>query len=205
MTAGTEVYLARHGETDWNTQQRFQGQTDIGLNARGLEQATRLGRRMARVPIDAIYSSDLMRAVATAKPSADAHGEQVRPDVRLRERHFGMFEGHTYSDIQRRFPEQYLRWQQRDSDFALEGGESLKQVLARIRAGLDDLAAMHRGDSILIVTHGGVLDLVYRYVNHVPLEVPRAWPTNNAALNQLRHTSQGWQMVNWGDEEHLID
>jgi probable phosphoglycerate mutase len=81
----------------------------------------------------------------------------------------------------------------------------LKQVLARIRAGLDDLAAMHRGDSILIVTHGGVLDLVYRYVNHVPLEVPRAWPTNNAALNQLRHTSQGWQMVNWGDEEHLID
>jgi probable phosphoglycerate mutase len=104
MTKGVAVYLARHGETDWNKEQRFQGQTDIGLNACGLDQATRLGRRMAGVPIDAVYSSDLMRALITAQPSADAHGEQVRADVRLRERHFGMFEGHTYSDIQQRFP-----------------------------------------------------------------------------------------------------
>ena len=205
MSPATEVYLARHGETDWNREQRFQGQTDIGLNARGMDQAVRLGRRMTEVSIDAIYASDLMRAVATAQPSADAHDDQVRADQRLRERHFGMFEGHTYTDIQQRFPNEYLRWQQRDSDFTLQGGESLKQVSARIRDTLDDLAARHQGESILIVTHGGVLDLVYRYVNQIALEVPRAWPTNNAALNHLRYTSERWQMVSWGEEQHLAD
>ena len=205
MTAPTDVYVARHGETDWNTQQRFQGQTDIALNARGLDQASRLGRRLARVPLDAIYSSDLLRALATASPSATAHGQEARADVRLRERHFGMFEGHTYSDIQQRFPAEYLRWQQRDSDFSLNGGESLKQVAARSSETLEQLASKHRGGSILIVTHGGVLDLLYRYVNQVALEVPRDWPTHNAALNQFCHTSQGWQMVSWGDEAHLLD
>lgn len=200
-----DVYLARHGETDWNKEQRFQGQTDIGLNALGLDQATRLGRRMAAVPIDAVYSSDLLRALGTARPSAAAHGQSVCADTRLRERHFGMFEGHTYSDIKQRFPDAYQRWQQRDVDFSLQGGESLVQVAARVRETLEELAERHQGQSIMIVTHGGVLDLVYRYVNQVPLEVPRAWPTHNAALNQLAHTSQGWRMVSWGDQEHLFD
>ncbi len=78
-------------------------------------------------------------------------------------------------------------------------------MAARVRDTLEDLAQKHQGESIMIVTHGGVLDLVYRYVNQVPLDVPRAWSTHNAALNQIAQSSKGWQMVSWGDQQHLFD
>jgi probable phosphoglycerate mutase len=202
--SAVEVLIARHGETDWNRQRRFQGQTDISLNALGRAQAKRLGDRLAGEAITAVYASDLSRASQTAHESAIRHGLPVVQDARLRERHFGVFEGNTYDDIELRFPEDYRRWQEREADFTIGHGESLRQVSARMTATLEELATRHRGERILVVTHGSALDLVYRMVNGLTLEQPRAWATPNAALNHLRFEAGRWQVGKWADQAHLL-
>jgi probable phosphoglycerate mutase len=204
MTGAAQILIARHGQTDWNTQRRFQGQTDIALNAVGRAQAVRLGERLAREPIAAVYSSDLSRASETAMACAVRHGLEVIQDAALRERHFGVFEGSTYHDIEHRFPEDYRRWQQRDPDFTIGHGESLRQVSARMSEALQQLGLKHAGQSIVVVTHGSALDLVYRMVNDLTLEEPRAWATPNAALNHLWFEDGRWQVKLWADEEHLV-
>ncbi len=203
MSDVTEIYLARHGETDWNAVRRFQGQTEIALNQRGQRQAERLATRMHDVALAAIYASDLSRAVETAAPSARQQGLEVIKDARLRERHYGAFEGHLYAEVMHEFPDLYRGWQERDPQCDLGGGESLRQLAARCEAFLDEIALKHQGQTILIVTHGGVLDLAYRHVKRLPLEVPRDWETPNAALNHVRFQSNAWHLMFWADREHL--
>jgi 2,3-bisphosphoglycerate-dependent phosphoglycerate mutase len=199
----TDLFVVRHGETDWNLAQRFQGHTDIPLNATGEQQAELLARRLAREPIQAIYASDLKRAHATAAASGRALGLPVVAEAGLRERHFGVFEGLTFSEIAQRFPEEHRRWASREPRFAVGGGESLEDVARRVGGVLDALAVRHPDDTIMLVTHGGALDVIYRRVMGINLEEPRAWATPNAAVNQLRFQGGRWHMVAWADEEHL--
>jgi 2,3-bisphosphoglycerate-dependent phosphoglycerate mutase len=198
-----DIFVVRHGETDWNLAQRFQGHTDIPLNAKGERQAELLAARLADEPIEAIYTSDLKRAHATAEASAQRHGLQLRIEPGLRERNFGVFEGHTFSEIAARFPDEHRRWSSREPDFSVDGGESLLQVSTRIAAVLDSVAGRHAEGCILLVTHGGALDIIYRRVLGIDLHQPREWPTPNAAVNHLRFVNGRWQMVAWADEEHL--
>jgi probable phosphoglycerate mutase len=198
-----DIFVVRHGETDWNLAQRFQGHTDIPLNETGERQAELLADRLAREPIEAIYTSDLKRAHKTAEASARRHGLEVRLEAGLRERNFGVFEGRTFAEIAKQFPDQHRRWSSREPDFLIDGGESLRQVSTRIAAVLERVANQHAAGCILLVTHGGALDLIYRRVLGIDLKQPREWPTPNAALNQLRLEAGAWQMVAWADEEHL--
>jgi probable phosphoglycerate mutase len=198
-----DIFVVRHGETDWNLAQRFQGHTDIPLNATGERQAELLSERLAKEPIEAIYTSDLKRAQQTAETSARRHGLKARLEPGLRERNFGAFEGRTFAEIASLFPDEHRRWISRDPDFLIDGGESLLQVSTRVAAVLDGLAHQHAEGCILLVTHGGALDLIYRRVLGIDLKQPRAWPTPNAAVNRLRFEKGAWQMVAWADEEHL--
>ena len=103
----TQIFFARHGETAWNAVRRVQGWTDIPLSPRGEAQAEALGRRMAAILLVAVYSSDLGRAVQTAKPAANAQGLTVRPLPGLREKGFGDWEGLTAEDLERDYPEEW--------------------------------------------------------------------------------------------------
>ncbi len=205
----TRIIAVRHGETAWNVDTRIQGQLDISLNDRGLWQAERVGEALADESIDRIYSSDLQRAHTTAQAiarhAAQASAREVQLHTGLRERGFGTFEGQTWADIAEKWPEASRRWKQRDPHFAPPGGETPTQLLARVQTTVDDIAARHLGEHIVLVAHGGVLDMLYRLATRLELHAPRTWHLGNAAINRLLWTPDGLSLVGWGDARHLED
>jgi probable phosphoglycerate mutase len=200
----TRVVAVRHGETDWNAQTRIQGQIDIGLNAIGRDQAQRLGRALADAQFDAVYASDLRRAADTARAVAERAGLPLRTEVSLRERAFGDFEGLTWAEVERQHPEASRRWRERDASFGPPGGETLSVFYERAVGALAAIAARHRGQHIAIVTHGGVLDALYRAATRIALDAPRTWQLGNASINRVLHGNEGFTMVGWNDHLHLI-
>lgn len=202
----TRICLVRHGETPWNTERRIQGHTDIGLDDEGLHQAERAGRWLAAIKRrpGVLYSSDLLRARLTAERLAGHLGLPVRLAPELRERRYGVFEGLTYDEASARYPEDYAAFERREPDYAFpQGGESLAQVFARVTARLKEIAAEHPGGIVAIVTHGGVLDIVNRFVRGNALELPRDFHIPNAGLNWLAVSDSGWQIESWGETRHL--
>ena len=200
----TRLIAIRHGETAWNVDTRIQGQLDIPLNATGRWQAQRLARALAaRDPVHAIYTSDLARARETAQAVSDATGASLVPHEGLRERGFGVFQGQTFAEIEARLPEEALRWRKRDPHWAPEGGESLTQMRTRVQDTLNTLAARHPGEQVVLVAHGGVLDLVYRAATGLDLQAPRTWQLGNTAVNRLLWSPEGLSLVGWADTTHL--
>lgn len=199
----TRLIVIRHGETAWNVDTRIQGQLDIGLNATGQRQAQQLGQALADETVEAVYASDLARAWDTACAVAGPLGLEVVPDPRLRERAFGDFEGRTFADIEANSPEEARRWRTRDPEFEPEGGESLIAFRHRVTGVAAELAARHPGALVVLVAHGGVMDVLYRAATGQELQAPRTWHLGNAAINRLLWTPQGFSLVGWGDVSHL--
>ena len=199
----TRVLAMRHGETAWNVDTRIQGSLDIGLNEKGRSQAERLGAALQDEPIAAIYSSDLWRAYDTALAISKATGVNIITDEGLRERGFGIFEGKTFDEVQAHWPEQALRWRQRDPDFCPEGGESLTMFRDRILSASQALTARHPGEQIAIVAHGGVMDVLYRAATGQSIQATRTWALGNAVINRLLWTPTTFTLVGWNDTQHL--
>ena len=199
----TRLCIVRHGETAWNAEHRVQGQLDAPLSEVGRAQALAVARALAGERFAAVYSSDLSHARDTAQPAARALGLEVRLDARLRERHYGVFERLTYAECEARYPEDYARFLARDPEFDFRTGESLRLFYQRAVGCVEEIAARYPGESILVVTHGGVLDKLYRRVTGLPLSAPRDFRIPNAALNRLAAGPSGWRIVAWADESHL--
>jgi probable phosphoglycerate mutase len=199
----TRVVAVRHGETVWNAEMRMQGQLDTALSERGRWQAARAADSLAGEGIEAIFASDLERAFDTAQALARRLGLPVTPDTGLRERHFGVFQGWTYAEIDARWPDEARRWRHHDPDFGAEGGETLREFSARAVGTCARIAASQAGRSIAIVTHGGVLDCLYRAAAGIALGAPRSWELGNATINRLLYTPRGFTLVGWSDTAHL--
>lgn len=205
----TRIVAIRHGETAWNVGGRLQGHLDIALNETGRLQAQRLAQAMAgREPLDAIYSSDLSRARDTAQAVAQATGAPLRVDAGLRERCFGDFQGQTFEQVTQAHPQDAERWRRRDPHWAPagDGGESLLVFRERVTQTVQALAAQNVGKNIAIVTHGGVLDVLYRAAARLGLQDARTWELTNTAVNRLLWSSEGGlSLVGWADVSHLED
>ena len=201
----TRVLAIRHGETDWNVDGRIQGQLDVALNAMGRWQVHRLALAVADEGIAAVYASDLLRAFETAQAVARGCGQAVVTDAGLRERSFGVFEGLSFAEVRQRWPEQSERWRRRDAEFGPPGGETLNRFYERSIAAATRLAARHPGQTIALVSHGGVMDCLYRAASRVALDAPRSWQLGNAGINRLLYTPQGFTLVGWSDTYHLDD
>ena len=199
----TRIIAVRHGETAWNVDTRIQGHLDIALNDTGHWQARQVARALADEPLAAVYTSDLQRAHATAQAIAQASGAPLVAEPGLRERSFGELEGRTFAEIEAELPEQARRWRQRDPHFAPAGGETLVQLRERIAATTHRLAAQHTEQLIVLVAHGGVLDMLYRLATGLDLQAPRTWQVTNASINRLLWTPQGLTLVGWADTQHL--
>jgi len=182
---------------------RIQGHLDIALNDTGHWQARQVARALADEPLAAVYTSDLQRAHATAQAIAQASGAPLVAEPGLRERSFGELEGRTFAEIEAELPEQARRWRQRDPHFAPTGGETLVQLRERIAATTHRLAAQHTEQLIVLVAHGGVLDMLYRLATGLDLQAPRTWLVTNASINRLLWTPQGLTLVGWADTQHL--
>ena len=201
----TRIIAIRHGETAWNADMRIQGHTDIPLSTIGERQAALLARSLkTRERIDAIFSSDLSRALQTATAVAQATGAPLHAHTGLRERRFGSFEGQTFKEIESRWPDAAKQWRTRTPDWAPpDGGESLLAVRERVHTTLNALARQHSGQQIALFTHGGVLDAMYRLATGQAVQAPRTWQLANTAVNRLLWTPDTLTLVGWNDQLHL--
>jgi probable phosphoglycerate mutase len=201
----TELVLIRHGETDMNRELRFQGHVNVALNATGLEQARRLAARMAGEKADAVYVSDLLRACQTAEPIAGELALRPVTDAGLREQCFGRVDGMRVDDIQRDHPEAWAGWLRFDEDFAMPEGESTRTFHARVIEAVRRLVAAHPRQTVVVVTHGGVLDMIYRTARSLGLGGPRQSEIPNAGLNRIRVRDDAFDILTWADTRHLQD
>jgi 2,3-bisphosphoglycerate-dependent phosphoglycerate mutase len=200
----TRLIVVRHGETVWNRERRMQGTTDTPLSDVGRSQAQAVGRRLAGEDFSALYASDLARARETASIIAGHSGRKLVVDARLRERRFGIFEGLTAGEIEQRFPEEHARFISRDPDYEVPGGECARRFTERCLGCLSEIAGRHRGEEIVVVTHGLVLDSLYRAAQGLGHGERRPVPLINASLNFFDHGAGRWRLVLWGDVTHLV-
>ena len=203
----TELILLRHGETEWNRELRFQGQVDVPLNATGHAQAQRLAQRLAGEPIDHLVSSDLSRARQTADPFARqvqaSRGIGLDVDAALREQAFGRIDGMRVEDIKRDHADVWAGWTQFQSDYVVPDGESTRQFHTRVMAALWQLVASHPGRTLAVVTHGGVLDMVFRTARGLGLEGPRQSAIPNAGISRVRMQDGVVELLQWADTANL--
>ena len=202
-TGITRFCLVRHGETDWNSEKRVQGQIDIDLNAIGEAQARAARAGLAEHSFAAVYSSDLLRAWHTAQIATTGLGLAVSPAPTLRERHFGVLQGITAQEASVQRPDAFHHHHARTPDYDYETGESLLAFSARIMDALGTLAARHAGQNVLAFTHGGVLDIVHRAATGRALDAPRDFSLPNAAFNWVEYGDAGWRLISWADCAHL--
>jgi len=202
--SSTKLIIIRHGETLWNVEGKKQGQLDSSLTALGIEQAQALAQRLIEESFTVLYSSDLGRAAETARYIADRTNHKVCLDEKLRERNFGIFQGLTDGQIKNEYPAEYHSHLADRVDYVIPNGESLRQFYARVTACLENLTARTAGQTIAVVTHGGVIDGWFRFIFDLPLEIPRKAKLWNASINCIVHEDAvGWTLHTWGDVNHI--
>jgi len=199
---GTLLLVVRHGETEWNRDERIQGHHDVALSARGVEQAERLAEWLASEPIHAVYSSDLQRARRTADILAAGRAE-VREDARLREACMGAFETLTTAEIRARYPEEFQAWRADSARHRPPGGETLECLRRRCVEALNEHLPKHPGQTVLVATHGGSARVIVCGVLGLPLEVYGKLRVENTSVTRLLRRESGWLLAGFNDVSHL--
>lgn len=159
-----KLYLIRHGETDWNVTKRFQGWSDIELNKNGIEQAKLLGKRFQKIKVDEVYSSPLKRAVKTAEPVAQANGICVKTNECFKEINFGEWEGRTRDELSQVYGTQFDEFINEPESHTFPGETSFDIVTKRVAKGLNEVLKGKNNESIAIVSHGGIIRLMIKYL-----------------------------------------
>lgn len=197
------LLLVRHGVTLWNAQRRYQGHTNVPLSEWGLRQAEALADRLAGEEIHAAYASDLQRAWETAHKLAAPHGLEVKQAAPLREIHFGDWEGLSYDEIERRYPQEMAAWRSDPMRSAPPGGETLAEVSDRVRKVAAGLEADHQEETVLVVAHGGVLQVLLCTL--LGLEPRGRWQFrfDNASLSEIHVYDGGSILTLFNDTHHL--
>lgn len=203
MSTSTKVILIRHGETEWNLSGRWQGHADSPLSPRGVSQAVALGEKMSKESLDHFYTSDLERAQHTSRLVGEPSGWVANPVKYLRERDLGVLEGLTTDEMLQKHPSEYQSFRNDGPDYQVPGGESFRQFCDRCSQALEEVSARHPGERIGLVTHGGFLGAIFRYVLNIPLDAERNYVLLNCSINRLEKTDKGWNLVSWGDIAHL--
>ena len=181
----TEILLCRHGQTDWNVHGRYQGRTDVPLNAFGRQQARELAETLEDYRIDVVYSSTLDRAYDTALEIARPRGLEVRRDPRLDEIDQGLWEGMRHDEIMLHHPEKLTAWQHHPIDLRLPEGETLEEVRVRVRAALDDMMLLHQGMVICVVAHSVSMAVVKHELQGLTLRQALATLPKNASWERI--------------------
>lgn len=168
------LLLIRHGATAWNRAGRYQGHADPPLGRAGRAQARRVAGGLAGLHLDAVYSSDLRRALETAAPLAYARGLPVQPDPRLRELDFGAWDGRRVEEVMAAEPAVWAAWYADPMALAPPGGETVPALWSRVRRALREIGRRHAGGTVAVVTHGGPLRLILAWLVSGRLHPPPA-------------------------------
>ena len=200
----TRLTVIRHGETEWNTQNRFQGHLDSKLTALGIKQAEAIADGLRGETFDVIYSSDLERAKHTAKTIAGNLNMKVYTEPDLREINLGVMQGLIKDDFILKYPEVITNFHA-DPVYVIPNGESKQQFYDRITGVLEKIIKKHKDHSILLVAHGGVLDIMIRYTFERPQTVNRYFSLYNASINRFTVNNGEWKLESWGETSHMRD
>ncbi|MFY9346344.1 MAG: histidine phosphatase family protein, partial [Orrella sp.] len=202
-------------QTPWNVERRIQGWRDIELNDNGRAQADALAIHLSnqhtsqRQTIDAVYSSDLLRAQQTAQAVAHALALPLTLIEGVRERNYGVLEGIEFDRMQEHAPEVAKVWAERHPDGVIPDGETLRQFHQRVTESLHKVAAQHPGERVVVVTHGGAMDIIWRQAMGIDLQAPRKALLLNASVNRISLTPAPptflWSLVQWGNVDHLTN
>lgn len=196
----TQIYLIRHGETQWNRERRLQGQLDSPLTEEGIQQAHALADKLSRIGFCAVYSSDLDRARRTTHIIISRCDQMsVTYDSRIRERHFGKFQGLTWQEVSEKYPVEAAGEFAGDPMNQAPGGESKHQLLNRAMPFFNEIADRHAAGKVLVISHGGVLNVWTKFVLQLPLEIPRRFHLANAAVNIFEYDEGNWYLKTLGE------
>ena len=198
----TEIILIRHGETEWNSQQRMQGHSNSDLSSVGQAQIQALGQWMKNVPFDHIYSSDSLRAKQTAEAITQFSGHELKIDLRLREKNLGVFEGLTSDEASERHPEVFRLFKTAGSKYVIDEGESTQQLQDRALEIVDEIRIKHPKDRVLLVTHGGFIRVVMKHSLGLSLETPTRFLIRNTGVFRLVWEDK-WIVSQMGGVLHL--
>lgn len=203
----TRILLVRHGQSRGNAESRFGGHSATPLSDAGRAQAEATARALAGEGVTAIYSSDLLRAVETAQPLADALGLEVNRTEAFRERSVGRMEGLTFEEAAAQFPDEYAALLRRDFEHVLQGGESYRQMLDRASRALDACINSHRGGTVAVFSHTGTICILVLHLMGA-LDAPTLRPvwikTSNCGISRIELRSDGFvRVLNLNDTRHL--
>ena len=198
------LLIVRHGETVWNSEGRIQGNTDVGLSEKGAEQARSLGERLAGLPIDVAYSSDLKRSSETARIALGERDIVLNETSRLREYHKGAFEGMTLLEIKAQFPEEYPKYLEKDLGYAPMGGETTRDVSKRMTKFFNEIRSNHLNETVLVVSHGGVLRAAMVWLLGMPLEGNWSFVFGNCGLTMIDTFEDNSVLRLFNDTSHLM-
>ena len=186
----TKIILVRHGETKWNLLGRYQGQTDIALSDKGLQQAQMLAERFSFPEISAAYSSDLQRAYKTASCVANRFSLPVTEKAGLREMNFGDWEGLTYTQIEEKWPKQGANFFVNPEKITIPAGESFSELQQRGLTAIEEIVDTHPGETVLIAAHGAIIRTILAEALHMPLQYIWSLRQDNTAVNIIRYDEQ---------------
>ncbi|MCK5900782.1 histidine phosphatase family protein [bacterium] len=198
----TQIILIRHGETEWNSQQRMQGHSNSDLSSVGQAQIQALGQWMKNVPFDHIYSSDSLRAKQTAEAITQFSGHELKIDLRLREKNLGVFEGLTSEEARERHPEVFRLFKTAGSKYVIDEGESTQQLQDRALEIVDEIRIKHPEERVLLVTHGGFIRVVMKHSLGLSLETPTRFLIRNTGVFRLVWEDK-WIVSQMGGVSHL--
>ena len=198
----TEIILIRHGETEWNSQQRMQGHSNSDLSSVGQAQIQALGQWMKIVPFDHIYSSDSLRAKQTAEAITQFSGHELQFDQRLREKNLGVFEGLTSEEARERHPEVFHLFKTAGSKYVIDEGESTQQLQDRALEIVNEIRIKHPEERVLLVTHGGFIRVVMKHSLGLSLETPTRFLIRNTGVFRLVWEDK-WLVSQMGGVSHL--
>ncbi len=197
------ILLARHGETKWNVEGRYQGQVDTDLSDRGREQGHRLAEALREIPLDRVLAGPLKRAYETAEFCAELHGLPVAADERLTEIAHGTWEGRFSDDIAETDGDLLAAWRNAPQTVTMPEGESLEDVRVRVRAAFDEYAAKYDGETLLIVAHDAVNKAII--IDLLGMDMSRFWQIkqDNTCVNVLECENGIWRAVTLNSTAHL--
>ncbi len=200
----TRIVVIRHGETEWNIHNRFQGHLDSKLTQPGIKQAEAIADTLEEEVFDVIYSSDLDRAKHTAEIIARRLHMRVNTEKDLREINLGVMQGLKKDEFIIKYPEVISNYHA-DPGYVIPGGESKLQLYKRVTEVLEKIIRKHKGRSILLVAHGGVLDCIIRLIFDMPLNKQRNFSLFNASINRFTVDNGEWKLESWGETSHMRD
>ena len=197
--------IVRHGLTDFNRLKKYQGQHESNLEPIGIEQAKAAAERVAtQYKLDAIYSSDLSRAVKTAEPFAKHFSLPINTDTAFREVDVGEWTLKQIADVERDYPELIQEYRSNMGEFRFPGGESFEEVARRSYDALARIAKLHDGQTVLIVSHGGTIRSMITALLGYPIkELSRVSPVKNASITVAEYDNGHTSFVLMGDISHL--